>query len=187
MRQLVYIIFISNNCASLNLWSKQTLVKNWKGLICYENDFLQSFLLVFMILLTTEFVIVRHILAIIYFAFLKSLLKQNWNSFNPKFPPQWKDSKTSYQVRHIPAHFCNLIALVLGSNSVIDVSVTKNIKELTFEGVWGIYNQKRIPETTIGKISEMSCIFHVKYCTMEKLIFCFFKTLMLVPTKTLFL
>ena len=39
---------------------------------------------------------------------------QAWKSFNTKFEPQWKDGKSSYQVRQILALFCNLVALILG-------------------------------------------------------------------------
>ena len=50
----------------------------------------------------------------LYFIFLKNVLKQTWNAFNTKFQHQWKDHKSSYQVRQIFALSCNLIALTLG-------------------------------------------------------------------------
>ena len=37
---------------------------------------------------------------------------------------------------------CHLIALILGQNSVKGVKVTKNIKEIKFEGVWGEIESK---------------------------------------------
>ena len=41
-----------------------------------------------------------------------------------------------YQVRPILATFSNLIALILGSNSVSDADVIKIVKVIKFEGVW---------------------------------------------------
>ena len=45
-------------------------------------------------------------------------------------------SKASFR----PSH---LIALILGQNNVEGVRVTKNIKEMKFEGVWGEIESKR--------------------------------------------
>ena len=67
-----------------------------------------------------------------YFIFLKNL----YLSFNTNFRPQWKDWKIIYQVRQILVLFCNLIALILGWNSVKVHRVTKIVKEIKFEGVW---------------------------------------------------
>ena len=66
------------------------------------------------VLRITKFVKKSHIYARIYFIFLKTVLKQTWNCFNTKFGPQWKDQKSSYQVRQILVIFSNLIALILG-------------------------------------------------------------------------
>ena len=38
MRQLVYTMFISNNCASQHLWRKENLVKHQRVSKYYEND-----------------------------------------------------------------------------------------------------------------------------------------------------
>ena len=67
-----------------------------------------------MFLLTNKFVKNSHMLARIFFIFLKNVLKQTWMSFNTKFQRQWKDRKSSYQVKQILELFCNLIALILG-------------------------------------------------------------------------
>ena len=67
-----------------------------------------------MFLLTNKFVKNSHMLARIFFIFLKNVLKQTWMSFNTKFQRQWKDRKSSYQVKQILEPFCNLIALILG-------------------------------------------------------------------------
>ena len=64
------------------------------------------------------------------------MLKQTWHSFNTKFQTQRKDGESSYQVRIILGLFCYSIALMLGLNSVKDFRVTKNVKEINFEGVW---------------------------------------------------
>ena len=66
-----------------------------------------------MSLLTAKFVKNSHIWARIHFAFLENVLKQTWHAFNIKFGPQWKDRKSSYQVRRMFAHFSKLIALTL--------------------------------------------------------------------------
>ena len=58
---------------------------------------LQSFLFLFMSLVTVLIVKNSHILAGIYFIFLKNVHDQTWKSFNTKFRPQWKDRKSSYQ------------------------------------------------------------------------------------------
>ena len=97
--QLVYTMFISNNRASFHLWWKENLVKHQKVSKYYENDCLQNFLLLFMSLLTAKFVKNSHILARIYFISLKNALKQTCNFFDTKFGIQWKDGRSSYQVR----------------------------------------------------------------------------------------
>ena len=77
-----------------------------------------------------------HIQVRISFIFLRNVLKQTWNFFNTKVQPQWKDQKSSYQVRQILAIFSNLTAIFLVWNSVKGLRVTKNVKEIKFEGVW---------------------------------------------------
>ena len=53
-----------------------------------------------------------------------------------KFGPQWKDRKSTYQVKQILPLFCNLIALILGQNYVKGHRVTKIFKQIMFEGAW---------------------------------------------------
>ena len=72
------------------------------------------------------------------------MLKQTWHSFNTKFQTQWKDRESSYHVRIIWGHFCHSIALILGLNSVKDLRVTKNVKEIKSEGVWGELESKKV-------------------------------------------
>ena len=40
--------------------------------------------------------------------------------------------------------FCHSIALILGLNSVKDLRVTKNVKEIKLEGVWGELESKKV-------------------------------------------
>ena len=143
MRQLVYTMLISNNRTSFHLWWKENLVKHWKVSKYYETDCLQNFLSLFMFLLTAKSVKKSHILARMFFIFLKKVLKQTWNSFSTKFQPQWKDWKSSYQARQILGLFCHLMALILGWNSVKGFRVTKNVKEINFEGAWGESESKK--------------------------------------------
>ena len=92
--------------------------------------------------LMAKFVKKGHVLGRIYFIFLKNILKQSWDTFNTKFGPQWKDQKSSYQVRQILAIFSNLTAIFLVWNSLNGLRVTKNVKEIMFEGVWGKLESK---------------------------------------------
>ena len=72
------------------------------------------------------------------------MLKQTWHSFNTKFQTQWKDRESSYQVRRILGLFFHSIALILALNSVKDLRVTKNDKEINFEGVLGELESKKV-------------------------------------------
>ena len=72
------------------------------------------------------------------------MLKQTWHSFNTKFQTQWKDRESSYHVTIIVGLFCHSIALILGWNSVEDLRVTKNVKEIKVEGVWGELQSKKV-------------------------------------------
>ena len=72
------------------------------------------------------------------------MLKQTWHSFNTKFQTQRKDGESSYQVRIILRPFCHSIALILSLNSVKDCRVTKNVKEIKFEGVLGELESRKV-------------------------------------------
>ena len=72
------------------------------------------------------------------------MLKQTWHSFNTKFQTQWKGRESSYHVTIILGLFCHSIALILGLNSVKDLTVTKNVKDLKFEGVGGELESKKV-------------------------------------------
>ena len=64
-------MFSTNNHASIHLWSKENLVKYQKVSKYYVHDCLNYFLLLFMPLLTAPIVKSGHVLAGIYFMFLK--------------------------------------------------------------------------------------------------------------------
>ena len=130
-------MFISNNRPSFQLWWKENLVKLQQVSKYYENDCLQKFLLLFMSLLQIKFVKNCHLLTKIYFILLKIVLKQTWSSFNIKFDAQWKAWKTSYQIKEILALFWYLIPLIINESSVEGFRVTKIVKEIKFERVWG--------------------------------------------------
>ena len=68
--------FITNNHASFHLYRKKNLLNHQRVSNYYEQDCLQNFLLFFMSLLTALIVKNSHILAVIYFTFLKYVLNQ---------------------------------------------------------------------------------------------------------------
>ena len=141
-------MFISNNRA-------KSLKILWKLLSA------KFYFLHFMTLLTAKSVKNSHIKAIIYFIFLKNVLKQIWNAFNTKFQAQWKDRKRSYRVRQLFALFCNLIALTLGQNSVKGLRVTKIVKEFNFEGAWDELESKKVSRDNQSQ-SICDYRYHVK-------------------------
>ena len=111
--QLVYTTFINNNRTWFHLWWEKHFCKTSKSLIIYyESDCLQTFILFLIFLLTDKLVKTSHIYARILFAFAKNILKQTWNTFNTKLQAQWKDPKSSYQVRQI----LGLLLALNGSN-----------------------------------------------------------------------
>ena len=142
MGQLIYTMLVRNNCTLFHLRWKENLVKHSKLLKYYETDCLQNFLLLFKLLLRAKLVKVSYILVRIFFIFLKDVLKHTWISLNTKFEAHWKDQKSSWKVRDILGLFCHLISLIFGQNSVKDLRVTKNLKEIKFEGVLGELEKK---------------------------------------------
>ena len=99
--QLVYPMFISKNYPFFSLMAKAKFCKITKSLKILSNWFSSKFYFLFMFLLTTIFVKNSHILARIFFIFLKNVLKQTWISFNTKYQLQWKDQKSSHHVKVI--------------------------------------------------------------------------------------
>ena len=106
-REFVYTMFNTNNYINY-----QNLIKHQKVLKYYKDNCLQKFLLFFMSLLTSPFAKNSHNYVGIYFISLKNVLKQTWKSFIINFQPQWKDQRSSFQLRQILAFFWNLLALI---------------------------------------------------------------------------
>ena len=73
-----------------------------------------------------------------------------------------RQNKASYQIRQILELFCHVNALILDQNSVKDLGVTKQVKEIKFEEVWSeLESKKKFPETKNYKISETNSNFHL--------------------------
>ena len=90
-----------------------------------------------MSLLTVPTVRNSHILAGIYFVFLKPHPRPKSKVLQYQIWTLKKDRKISFHVRQISALFCNLIALILVYNSVKDLRATKIVKQIKFERTWG--------------------------------------------------
>ena len=71
VKQLVYTMLISNNLQSFHLWWKENLVKHRKISKYDETDYFHDILLLFVFLLTTNFVKNNHSYARIFFFFWK--------------------------------------------------------------------------------------------------------------------
>ena len=69
-------------------------------------------------------------------------MDQTWKAFNTKFKSQTKDQKSLCRVRQILGLFCISLALILGWNCVKGLRLTKNVKQIKFEGVWGRLESK---------------------------------------------
>ena len=109
-----------------------------------------------------------------YFIFLKNRPKTNLKSFNTKFRPQWKSRKSGNQVRQILAHFCNLIALILGWNCTKGIRVTKIVKEIKFEWVLVELGAKNcFQRKSLTKYLRLILVFMRKSALREKFNFCF--------------
>ena len=120
------MIFNKNRVSFHLLW-KENLVKHQK--VSKYYDHLQNFLLLFRSLLTAQ--IAKTVIFWVEFTlfFSKDVLDQTWTSF--KFRPQWKDRKSSYQVRPILTLFCNLFPLILGWKCVEDQEIIKIVKQIS--------------------------------------------------------
>ena len=91
-RQLVYIIFNTNNHILFYLWWKENLLNHQKVWKYYKHDCLQNFLLLFISLLTALTIKNSHIVAGIYFIFLNKLPRPNLKDFQYQM---WTSVKSS--------------------------------------------------------------------------------------------
>ena len=114
MRQLVYTMFIISNHAFFLLSWKENFVGHQKVSKYYDHDCQKNFLLLFMFL-RIESILKKVVLWLEFTLYFKeNVLDQTRKSFNTKFEPQWKGSRSSYQVRQDLPLFWNLVALRLG-------------------------------------------------------------------------
>ena len=93
-----------------------------------------KFSFAFYVLLTALIVKNCQILDGIYFIFLKTS-QTNLKGFQQQICTSVKIS--SYQLRQVLANFCKLVTLILAYNCVKGLRVTKIVKQIKFEGVWG--------------------------------------------------
>ena len=92
----------------------------------------------------------------------KNVVKQTWKSFNSKFGPQSNYRKDSYQGRQIRTLFCNSVSLILSKNCGKCLWVTKVVKEIKFEEIWGKL-----------KYLRLTLVFTWNIALREKFNFCF--------------
>ena len=120
----------------LKLWNKSSL--KGTGASYKENtgcrESLKYFILHCMSLLRALIFKISHFLAEIY---LKHVVDQTSNLFNSKIGPQWKDWKSSKDVKQILSLLCNFVTLILDENYVKGHRVIKILKQIKFEGEWG--------------------------------------------------
>ena len=114
MKQVVYAMFITNIHSSFHLWLKENLVKHQNVSEYYDHGSFQNVLLLFISLLTAPIFKNSHILAVIYFIFLKICRELNLKDFQYQISTSVKNWRSSYQVGQILALFCKLVALILG-------------------------------------------------------------------------
>ena len=129
----------------------------------YETDCLQNCVLLFMYSLTVKLVKNNHVLARIFFIFLKNVLKQTGNFFNTMFQPQWKDWKNNSQLRQILGLFLPInspnFRLKQGESPE---SYQYSQRNYVWRGQAGVRAKKTFPETINHKISETNSSFYVK-------------------------
>ena len=92
----------------------------------------------------------------------------------------------SYQLRQNLALFFNLGALFLHLNCAKSLEFSKLYKKLTFKDLGQARSKELFAETTIDRIFEKKCNFHVKEHTTGKFQFPFLSSFLLVLVKCLF-
>ena len=149
-------MFIGNNCASSHLWWKANLLKIQK-VSKYLNDWLQSFILLFMSLLAHPIFKNSHIKAGIQFIFLKNDRKQTWKSFNTKISTAVKRlEKELLIMANSRIYFISLKTVLTQTwksfNTKISTSVKRSEKQLSFK-------------KNLSTILQLKCsIFRSKLC-----------------------
>ena len=87
-----------------------------------------------MSLLRAPFFKNSHLLAKIYFIFLKTRPRSNFKGFLYQI---LTSVKSSYQAKQILSLLCKLVTLILDANYVKGLRVTKIVKPIKFERDWG--------------------------------------------------
>ena len=130
-------MFITNNHDSFHLWWHENFVSHQNVSKDYGQDCLKFFFFAFYFLISS-FNCLKHssFLTEFYFILLENVIHQTSKAFNIKFGPQWKDRRSSSEVKQIFVLFCQLLALILGSNCIKPLRVSKIVKEIRFEGAW---------------------------------------------------
>ena len=109
-----------------------------------------------------------------FLCFWKIVVKQTWNSFNTKFQSQWKDQKSSYQVRHILGLLLPLNCYNFRLKYVEALRFTKNVKEIKFQGVCGELESKNsFKRQRFTKYLRLTPVFMWNSTQQEKFNFCF--------------
>ena len=122
-------MFITNNHASFHLQQKENLVKYQKISKYYVHYCLQTFVFLFMFLLTAPIVRNSHILAGIYFIFLKKRPGPNLKVFRYQI-----QTSVKRLVRQLSS---KLKFSTFTQSCVKSLIVIKIVQKIKFEGDWG--------------------------------------------------
>ena len=91
------------------------------------------------------------------------MLDQTLKALNTKFGAQWKDQKSSYQVKQILSLLWKFVTLILDQNYVKGLRDTKIVKQIKSEGGWGELKPKYcFQRQSLAKIYEINFSVSVK-------------------------
>ena len=113
----------------------------------------------------------------------KKVLDQTWKSFNIKFGFQEKDWQSTCQVRQILKLFWKLVDLILAQNSVKGLTVTKIVKQIKLEEVWGELETKNCLRSHSSTNYLKQTQFSYETAHYSKVQFLFPRRFLLVVTK----
>ena len=137
------------------MWWKEKLLKQQFSK-CYDHGCLQNFLLHFTSLLTVPIVKYSHLLAGIYFIFLKERPGPNSNTSQYEL---WTSVK---RFSDFATLFCNLAALTLDWNCVRLKSYQSCQMNQVWRGLGQGRSKKPFPEISTDKVFKKNSSFHVK-------------------------
>ena len=154
----------------------------------YNHECLQNFLLLFMPSLTAEIVKNSHILAGIYFIFLKNDLDKTFKE--SLLIPNQTSVKRSEEQLSSRTKFNTFWGLSFSIFRLKLCSVTlespKLLNKLSLKGPGRVRSKNLFVEATIDKIFEANSSFHEKQRTKGKVQFLFVKSFLVVLTKSSF-